>query len=126
MAGSAIVRYLPPIVHSAAATQERPARTQVVRAATLVAGLTFAVMIGSFYLAGQYLQRVARYSALEAASVLAVVALLVGVAAPFAGRLVDRHGERLSAQLGFLIAGAGLGASQFPPCRWTAPQPSRC
>jgi MFS family permease len=81
----------------------------VVAAATFVAALTFAVMIGCFYLAEQYLQRVAGYSALGASSVLVVVALLVGAAAPLAGRLVDRHGERMPAVAGFLAAGIGLG-----------------
>jgi MFS family permease len=36
------------------------------------------------------------------------VALLVGAAAPLAGRLVDRHGERLPALAGFLAAAVGL------------------
>ena len=73
-----------------------------------MAALTFAVMIGSFYLAEQYLQRAAGFSALGASAVLVVVALLVGVAAPIAGRLVDEHGERVPAMAGFLAAGGGL------------------
>ena len=76
-------------------------------AATLIAGLTFAVMIGAFYIAEQYLQRVAGFSALGASGALVLVALLVGCAAPLAGILVDRYGEKLPAVLGF--AGAGLG-----------------
>jgi MFS family permease len=73
-----------------------------------VAALTFAVMIGCFYLAEQYLQRAAGFSALGASAVLVIVALLVGAAAPVAGRLVDQHGERLPAVAGFLAAAAGL------------------
>jgi MFS transporter, DHA2 family, methylenomycin A resistance protein len=42
------------------------------------------------------------------------VALLVGVAAPLAGKLVDRHGERLPALLGFLAAGVGLALLGIP------------
>ena len=68
---------------------------RIVLAATLVAALTFAVMIGSFYIAEQYLQRVAGFSALGASGALVLVALLVGAAAPLAGKLVDRRGEQL-------------------------------
>ena len=50
-------------------------------------------MIGAFYIAEQYLQRVAGFSALGASGALILVALLVGVAAPIAGKLVDRYGE---------------------------------
>ena len=59
---------------------------RIVVAAAVTAGLTFAVMIGTFYLAEQYLQRAVGYSALGASAVLVVVALLVGAAAPLAGR----------------------------------------
>ena len=84
-----------------------PGVNRIVLAATLIAGLTFAVMIGAFYIAEQYLQRVAGFSALGASGALVLVALLVGCAAPLAGVLVDRYGEKLPAVLGF--AGAGLG-----------------
>ena len=75
--------------------------------ATLVAALTFGVMIGSFFLAEQYLQHSAGFSALGASAALILVAVLVGAGAPVAGRLVDLHGERLPAVLGF--AGTALG-----------------
>lgn len=111
----AIFGHLPRIVHSdAAGGGGRVALDGVVLASTLIAALTFAVMIGCFYLAQQYLQRVAGYSALGAASVLVLVALLVSAAAPLAGRLVDRYGERLPALLGFLASGAGLGVLGIP------------
>ncbi len=84
-----------------------PGLNRIVLAATLIAGLTFAVMIGAFYIAEQYLQRVAGFSALGASGALVLVALLVGFAAPLAGVLVDRYGEKLPAVIGF--AGAGLG-----------------
>jgi MFS family permease len=64
-------------------------------------------MIGTFYIAEQYLQHSAGFSALGASSVLVLVALLVGAAAPVAGRLVDAQGERVPAMLGF--AGTALG-----------------
>ena len=85
-----------------------PVLNGTVVVASSVAALTFAVMIGTFYLAEQYLQRAAGYSALGASAVLVVVALLVGAAAPIAGRLVDQYGERLPAMAGFLLAALGL------------------
>jgi DHA2 family methylenomycin A resistance protein-like MFS transporter len=108
MAAWGIVRYLPSMLHSEAPGEARPARNGIVVAATLIAALTFAVMIGSFYLAEQYLQRVAGYSALGASGVLVLVALFVGAAAPLAGVLVDRYGERRPAMIGFIAAGGGL------------------
>ena len=62
-------------------------------AATLVAALTFAVMIGAFYIAEQYLQRVAGFSALGASGALVLVALLVG-AGGAAGRQARRSLRR--------------------------------
>ncbi|MFZ1996185.1 MAG: MFS transporter, partial [Solirubrobacteraceae bacterium] len=106
-AAIAIARLLPPVVHG---EEEggNPSLNRIVLAATLVAALTFAVMIGAFYIAEQYLQRVAGFSALGASSALVLVALLVGAAAPIAGKLVDRHGEKLPALIGFMAAGLGL------------------
>jgi MFS family permease len=109
-----IVRHLPPTTGDARSATKHPASNRVVLAATLAAAITFAVMIGSFYLAEQYLQRVAGYSPLGASTVLVAVALLVGATAPLAGRLVDSHGERLPAMLGFLAAGLGLGILGIP------------
>ncbi len=54
------------------------------------------------------------YSALGASAVLVVVALLVGAAAPLAGGLVDRRGERLPTMLGFLGAGVGMAILAIP------------
>jgi DHA2 family methylenomycin A resistance protein-like MFS transporter len=87
---------------------------EVVVGAAGVATLTFAVMIGTFYLAEQYLQKAAGYSALGASSVLIFVAVLVGLAAPLAGRLADQHGERVPALLGFLGSALGLGILGIP------------
>ena len=68
--------------------------SQVVLAAAFVAGLTFAVMIGSFYIAEQYLQRLVGYSALGASSVLVLVAAAFGVAAPLAESESDQDQRR--------------------------------
>jgi MFS family permease len=114
IAGVAIARQMPRLLHAGEAGVRQAAVNRVVLAATLIAALTFAVMIGCFYLAEQYLQRVAGYSALGASGALVIVALLVGVAAPLAGRLVDQYGERLPAVLGFVLAGGGLAVLAIP------------
>jgi MFS family permease len=106
LAAAAILHELPPTVH--VEESSHPVLNRTVLDASFVAALTFAVMIGCFYLAEQYLQRAVGFSALGASTVLVVVALLVGAAAPVAGRLVDQHGERLPAVAGFLAAAVGL------------------
>jgi MFS family permease len=111
-AGVAIARVVPASAH--AGEGGNPARNRIVLAATLVAGLTFAVMIGAFYIAEQYLQRIAGFSALGASGALVLVALLVGAAAPVAGGLVDRHGEQLPALLGFGASALGLTLLGLP------------
>ena len=106
LAAVGIARFVPTTVRGE--DSGHPVLNGVVVFASLVAALTFAVMIGSFYLAEQYLQRAVGYSALGASAVLVVVALMVGVAAPVAGRLVDQYGERLPATAGFFAAAVGL------------------
>ncbi len=114
LAAGGIVRELPSVAAAASGESAPRVLNQVVAAATLVAALTFAVMIGSFYLAEQYLQRSAGFSALGASAVLVLVALLVGFAAPVAGRMVDNRGERLTAMLGFFLAAIGLAVLAIP------------
>ena len=110
-----VLRHVPRLVYSRDGEKSgHPAMNRIVLAATLIAGLTFAVMIGAFYIAEQYLQRVAGFSALGASAALILVALLVGAAAPLAGRLVDRRGEQLPTVLGFLSAGIGLVVLGLP------------
>ncbi|MFI0739266.1 MFS transporter [Streptomyces sp. NPDC021100] len=85
-----------------------------VRGASAVAALTFAVMIGSFYLVEQYLQHAAGYGVLRAALAPMVVAVCIGAAGPVAGRLTDRYGERLPAAAGFLACAAACAAYAVP------------
>ena len=110
----AIVRLVPAELEGQAEEGGNSSMNRIVLAATLIAALTFAVMIGSFYIAEQYLQRVAGFSALGASGALVLVALLVGAAAPLAGKLVDRRGEQLPAVLGFVGAGLGLAILGLP------------
>ena len=114
-AAYAVVKHVPRLVHEnpEAGGRDRVLNGTVVSAAT-VAGLTFAVMIGFFYLAVQYLQHTAHYSALGASAVLVLVAFLVGAAAPLAGRLVDSHGSRLPTLLGFGGCALGLAILAIP------------
>ncbi|MGH2850351.1 MAG: MFS transporter, partial [Solirubrobacteraceae bacterium] len=106
-AALAVARRLPRAAGEASGRAVR-AVNRVVVAAAVVAALTFAVMIGTFFLAAQYLQRASGDSPTAASAVLVVVALLVALAAPLAGRLADRRGERLPAALGFLGVALGL------------------
>jgi MFS family permease len=114
VAAYAVVRLVPSIVHDNPEGGRDKVLNATVAAAAFVAALTFAVMIGTFYLAEQYLQRTVGYSALGASAVLVVVAFLVGAGAPFAGRLVDARGEAIPAVLGFLLAGIGLAILAIP------------
>jgi MFS family permease len=114
LATAVAIARLVPVVLPGDSEDGRPTVNSTVIAATLIAALTFAVMIGAFYIAEQYLQRVAGFSALGASGALVIVALLVGAAAPLAGRLVDRRGEQLPAVLGFVGAAVGLGVLGIP------------
>jgi DHA2 family methylenomycin A resistance protein-like MFS transporter len=109
-----IERQVPRSLHGERATGRQPLVNRTVLTATVVAALTFAVMIGSFFLAEQYLQRAAGFSALGASAALILVAVLVGAGAPLAGRLVDQHGERLPALLGFGGTALGLAVLGIP------------
>ena len=89
-------------------------RQRVVAAAAVGAALTFVVMIGAFFIAQQYLQVAEGYSALGAAAALTLIAVLVGVAAPLAGRLSDARGEAFTLGLGFLLTALGLALLGIP------------
>jgi MFS family permease len=109
-----ISRFVPRGVHADESPDAAGLRQRVVAAAALVATLTFVVMIGAFYLAQQYLQFAAGYSALGAAAALTVIAVLVGVAAPLAGALSDRRGEGPTLVAGFALAALALGILGIP------------
>jgi MFS family permease len=104
----ALRRFVPAEIQADETPETASLRQRVIGAAALVAALTFVVMIGAFFLAQQYLQEAVGYSPLGAAAALTVIALLVGGAAPVAGRLCDRYGERPTAMFGFAAAAAGL------------------
>jgi MFS family permease len=114
LSATAIARLIPRTLAVHEGAGGRVPRSPVIAAATLVAALAFAVMIGCFFIAEQYLQDAVHYSPLGAAAALLVVALLVGLAAPLAGRLADSHGERLPAVIGFLTAGIALAVLGIP------------
>ena len=107
-------RFVPRQVHADETPETAGLRQRVIAAAALIAALTFVVMIGAFFIAQQYLQIAVGYSALGAAAALTVIAVLVGVAAPLAGRLSDARGERPVAMLGWLLAAIGMAALGIP------------
>lgn len=109
-----VVRFVPAEIYADESPATEGLRQRVVGAAALVAALTFVVMIGTFFIAQQYLQTSVGYSALGAAAALTAVAVLVGIGAPLAGRLSDLYGERLTATGGFACAAAGLLALGIP------------
>jgi predicted MFS family arabinose efflux permease len=109
LAGAAVWAVLPPGVRVDESPELGGLRQRPVAAAALVSMLTFTVLIGTFFLAQQYLQEAGGLSALGAGATLIFVAVLVAVAAPLAGRLTDARGERLPAVLGFAAAGLALG-----------------
>jgi MFS family permease len=107
-------RNMPAGLHADETPDASGLRQRVVAAAAVCAMLTFVVMIGAFYIAQQYLQVSEGYSALGAAAALTVIAVLVGVGAPLAGRLSDTRGEAFTMGLGFLLTAVGLAALGIP------------
>jgi MFS transporter, DHA2 family, methylenomycin A resistance protein len=110
----AIARFVPAEIRADETPDTAGLRQRVIGAAAIVAALTFVVMIGTFFLAQQYLQEEAGYSALGAAAALTVIALMVGAGAPIAGQLSDSRGERPTALLGFGVTAAGLAVLGIP------------
>jgi MFS family permease len=107
-------RAVPAELHANSTPDPSGLRQRVVAAAAVGAALTFMVMIGAFYIAQQYLQVSEGYSALGAAAALTVIAVLVGVGAPLAGRLSDSRGEAFTMALGFTLTALGLALLGIP------------
>jgi MFS family permease len=114
LAAWAIARFVPGEIRGDETPDTAGLGQRVIGAAAVVALLTFVVMIGTFFLAQQYLQEEAGYSALGAAAALTVIALMVGVGAPLAGQLSDSRGERSTAMLGFCVTAVGLAILGIP------------
>ncbi|MBA3421082.1 MAG: MFS transporter, partial [Thermoleophilaceae bacterium] len=113
-AAVAIWALVPRSVHDDESPELGGLRQRVVAAAALVATLTFMILIGTFFVAQQYLQQVRGYSALGAGAALVLVALLVALAAPLSGHLADVRDERWPALGGFAAAAVGLGGLGLP------------
>jgi MFS family permease len=114
VAALAMWRLVPREVHADESPETSGLRQRVVAAAALIAALTFAVMIGAFYLGQQYLQLAAGYSALGAAAALTLIAFVVVLAAPVSGRLTDSRGEGPTAALGFCLVALALAVLAIP------------
>jgi MFS family permease len=112
---------VPPGVHADESPDASGLRQRVVAAAAVVVALTFLVMIGTFYLAQQYLQLAEGYSALGAAAALTLIAVLVGVGAPLAGRLSDSRGESFTLSVGFGVTALGLCLLGIPGAPLSGP-----
>jgi MFS family permease len=113
-AAVAMWQLVPREVHADESPETSGLRQRVVAAAALVAALTFAVMIGAFYLGQQYLQLAVGYSPLGAAAALTLIALVVAIAAPVSGRLADSRGEGQTAALGFCLVALALAVLAVP------------
>jgi MFS family permease len=113
-AAVAMWQLVPREVHADESPETSGLRQRVVAAAALVAALTFAVMIGAFYLGQQYLQLAVGYSPLGAAAALTLIALVVAIAAPVSGRLADSRGEGQTAALGFSLVALALAVLAVP------------
>jgi MFS family permease len=109
-----IRRFVPAEVHADETPDAAGLRQRVIAAAALVAALTFTVMIGTFFIAQQYLQVAEGYSALGAAAALTLIAILVAVGAPLAGHLSDARGESVTLMIGFGVTAFGLGLLGIP------------
>jgi EmrB/QacA subfamily drug resistance transporter len=77
-------------------------------AANLSIVLVFFALFGSLFFLTQYLQFVMGYSALDAGLRVAPIALVLMVAAPMAGRLTARLGNKVLVTAGMVAVAAGL------------------
>lgn len=84
--------------------------------AGIVSGmLAYLVLFGALFAIPFYLETSRRHSAAEAGLELAVLPIMLGVAAPFAGRLSDRLGVRMVTMCGMCMVAVGfLMMAGFP------------
>src|SRR2546429_4646494 len=77
-------------------------------AASVGVTLVFFALSGSFFFLTQELQFILGFTPLQAGVRIAPIALVLAVAAPTAGRLVERIGNKAMVALGLIVAGYGL------------------
>ena len=87
--------------------------SRTVGVAAACAGISFTILIGSFLLAQEYLQHHG-FSPMAAAVPPTILAAVIAVVAPRAGRLTDRRGSRPVLMAAFLVLGVGLGLLALP------------
>jgi MFS family permease len=114
LAAWAMGRFVPGEVHEDETPETSSLQQRTIALAALAAALTFVIMIGTFFIAQQYLQLEAGYSALGAAAALTGIAVLVAVAAPLSGPIVDRWGERFTISAGWALTAAALAGLGLP------------
>ncbi|WP_058306502.1 MDR family MFS transporter [Gracilibacillus massiliensis] len=86
-------------------------RSYIFTITTILTVFLFAILIASQTILPIFIQRVLGFSALESGLVLLPGAIIMGIMSPIVGRIFDKHGGKVLAIIGFLLA--VVGASYF-------------